>query len=45
MLKLFIICFIIVYVYAWIKEIKEFKYEKEIKTIRQNRKHFNIDIK
>lgn len=44
MLKLFIVCFIIVYVYAWYREIKIFKHEKEIRIIKQNRKYFNIDV-
>lgn len=44
MLKLFIVCFIIVYFYAWIKEIKESIHENEMKKIKQIRKNYNIDI-
>lgn len=46
MIKIFIICFIIVYLYVYVcyKEIKQYKQEKELKIIKQNRKYFNIDI-
>lgn len=44
MLLTLLLCFILIYVNCWKKEIQEFKEEKEEKAIKEIRKSINIDI-